>query len=167
MARRCALRAVLCALAALLLGAGPAQADTYCAGMSGSGCNVSFAPATGASVSSALTGASTHAGDDSVLIGPGTYSGQFTYTGGNGAVAIAGSGTGQTVLALPSAAGQQTGLTLDSGHTVSDLTISIPAPPHHASDPGLDIGASSATRVDIASPSGDNVTGVILHGGTF
>jgi hypothetical protein len=154
------------AVLGVLLSAATAQANSYCAGSPSGSCDASFA-GNASGLTSAIAAAASNPGADTVLIGPGSYAGEFSYEGGDGKVTIRGSGTGQTTLSVPSAVGQQTGLALDGGNSVSDLTITIPPQPDNAVDTGLDLTGASAMHVNVSSPSGDQVTGVIAHASSF
>jgi hypothetical protein len=120
-----------------------------------------------AGIQSALDAAESNAGDDTVRIGPGTFTGTpfngFSYLAGDGRVSIIGAGQGQTTLTVPPDAGttftvnQVLGLD-DSGggSSVSDLSVALPTPSNNdifgSQYRGVVLFKGEATRVTVTAP---------------
>jgi hypothetical protein len=130
-----------------------------------------------ATIAAAVTTAESHAGPDSVLIGPGEFT--LTPVGSNGAyyngvaaentLQVRGAGAGSTHLTMGSTAGSQVGLWAygPAGSTLSDFELTIPANSDGTGDKGIVIGgAVLAERVKVDGPDATNATGVLLGGGS-
>jgi hypothetical protein len=170
--RRWLFRLVAIALAWAVL-PGSALGDTLCVGNPGGSCDQSFA-GDGTGLQNALDAAQTpaHSGDDTVRIDAGNYTGLFTYgINSNGNVSIIGAGPAQTTLTMAPQPVSESVITLSpAGQAISDLSISVP----EDSDPvgthteiGLNMSGTTATDVQVTSPTGDNVEAVRMNGGTF
>jgi hypothetical protein len=174
--RRISLIAGVATIAALLALPSLANATVYCVDVSGGDCQSSQPD-----FQTALDAAKANAGDDTVRLGPMTYTtatplNGFNYVGGNGAVTIIGSGQGQTTLTV---AAQPDVFTINeilvvnhAGSSVSDLTISLPTPtPPNANVPQYrGINATSLTVSDVTingSSSPTNGFGMIISGSTI
>jgi hypothetical protein len=140
-----------------------ASANVYCVGTSGGDCtNLS------ADFQTALNDADTNAGNDTVRLGPVTFTGPqltgFDYVAGNGNVSIIGAGQGQTTLTMPADPGSaftiNEVLHLDGsggGSSVSDLTIALPTPSNNdmfgSQYRGVVLFQGHATRVSVTAPA--------------
>jgi hypothetical protein len=150
-----------------------ALADTLCVGNPGGSCDQSFT-GDGTGLQNALDAAQTpaHSGNDTVRIDAGTYTGLFSYgTNSQGNVSIVGAGPSQTTLTMAPQPVSQSVITLGpAGQAISDLSISVPEdsdPVGTHSETGLSMTGSTATNLQVTSPTGDNIQGVVMFGGTF
>ena len=161
---RCVLVAPVAVAFALVL-AGPAQADTFCVDIND--VNVCNADHNG-DVQGALDAAKNHAGEDTVRIGPNTYSGgPYTYTSGP-KVNIIGAGTGQTELTIGAPAAMTIEVVLrvsgGVGSTVSDLTVDVPDDGDTFVDRGLQLGNNQIADGFEVTTSADQVQGIFDRG---
>jgi hypothetical protein len=156
--------AATAAVAAVAAPAASASATTYC--VNDPSCVGTVEPG----VQEALDAASGNPGDDTVRIGPGSYSndGGFLYDSlafDNG-VAIVGAGKGSTTLRMPGdPKAFETVLSLNDGSSVRALSIKIPGTPGVNTHPdvGLNLEGSSATQVTVGAASTVNDdTGLFL-----
>jgi len=169
------------ALAALWLATG-ASATVYCVddtpGELADNGSVDASCETGkATIAEAVTAANSHAGADSVLIGPGEFTlapsgniGVYYYsTEAANTLVLRGSGAGKTHLTMGSTSGYSTGLWLyaPAGSKVGDLELTIPANSDGMGDVGAII-ASGLVAEDLVvdGPAATNATGVRLGAGT-
>ena len=158
-------RILLLGSAFALAFATPAIADdTICVNLP-PGCDFDF---TSAQLQTALNTADGDGDNDTVMIGPGTYSqlNGFSYQNGN-PVSIIGAGQGQTTITADADAGFSDVLNVTgAAATVSDMTITI-NPVMSDLDDGLVLSSANATRVTVDGTGTDNTDGVILIGGSF
>lgn len=158
----------LAALAMLLLPPAAAHANVYCVDFTPPPADCDFSNYDENDLQIALSDAGGDLGADTVRIAPGTYTGPFSYLPVD-PISIVGSGQNQTTLDAPSPAMGQTILALggSAANTVSDLRISIPAPPATEPYTGLSLQGTMASDVTVAGPAANNATGVRMIGGTF
>ena len=135
--------------AAALLPLVPAAAafaadNVICVGNPAGPCNENAA-----SISAAIIAADANNVDDTILVGPGTYSdGPYYLDGSVHAVTLKGAGQDATFLTLPAAASMDV-YVLANGAAVQDLTIKMAAATS-LSDTGLDI-SNNSTAVAVRS----------------
>jgi hypothetical protein len=152
-------------LASLATLPGLASAATYCVHQPGGACGPGEIDKA-ANLQGALTDALATGGPDDVLVGAGTYTGPFSYSG-LAAVNIRGVGDA-TVLRAANANGTRALGLLSAASTVSSLRID--APIGNSSIPNFGLETSgTATGVDVVIPSNPtfNTVGVLLRGGAF
>jgi hypothetical protein len=153
--------------AVLAVAAAPAKAAVYCVHQPGTSCRLGTINK-GANLQGALADASASAVSDGVIVGAGTYTGPFTYTGfspvtitgaGDATVLRAANGNGVTVLTL----------TFNyKSTTVRKVRINVPTGNTSTINIGLrSSGTADGVNVVIpANATGDSL-GVGMAGGTF
>jgi hypothetical protein len=179
--RRLILLGVMAALSAFAAPA-VASADVYCVDTGPVGCDhIGYTGSAG--LQQSLTDAQAHAGADAVHIGAGTYAttsnSGFTYSATD-PVAITGAGQGTTTISVTapgSAPGSFTsfrGLDVDGpGSAISQLTVTLPAPPGASSNQQyIAVKAeSSSTSINSVTVQGPvvatNAAGVVIAGGSL
>lgn len=168
---------ILAAAILFLASAERASAATYCVEVADTaGCDFIYSGAGDTKLQTALNDAG-GAGSDTVRIGTesqnGVFEGTYQYLSIN-PVTIQGSGVQSTVLANPDTSSMETVLSVGGNGdnvTVSNLKISISQggtqnnPP--AIDTGLSLWRATASGVEVASTSGNNLTGVSMNGGVL
>jgi PKD domain len=157
------LRVSIAAAAAALFVVPDAQAATYCVGTASCPGGTKLA-----TFQQALSSAAAATNADTILLGPGTFSGPFNYLSA-GAVTVQGAGRGSTVLTMP--AGQpdfEEVLRLgDSGGAkrVSDLAVRLPV---EARVSGITIAGAAGSVIERVSASGpgtaDQRSGLLMSG---
>jgi hypothetical protein len=140
-----------------------ASATTYCVGDPEGACDAST-PATAAGLQQVLTDVENTGGvADVVKIGPGTYTGKFTYSSSAKAIEVKGSGAATVIQGLGGEPALQ--VSASSGSVVSNLEVRMAAMVSPACTVGLRIGSAVAEGVRVENPSGSCGAGVELEPG--
>ncbi len=168
LSRRGILFAIAGAIAAVGILPAIASAATYCVNNPGGTCD--GGSYTAVQLQMALNDADNNGIDDTVKVATGSYTGPFMLQAGADNDVIDGAGQGATNLTFTAAFNSAQEVLELTGGKVTDLTITIPDDGDVG--PGQDIGlqlvsGASAERVDVLSPTGDNVIGVQLSGSAF
>jgi hypothetical protein len=146
--------------AAALAAPALASASTYCVGNLGGACDVPK-PATAGGLQQALGEAQNSGGPDLVRIGPGTYTGNFTYASLS-EVDLQGSGSATVIQGI----GSQPALSLNAsgdGSVVSDLELHMASVPSPQTTVGLRLGSAVAKNVRVRNPADSSGLGIELQ----
>jgi hypothetical protein len=160
--------ALLCALAALVLLPALASATVYCVNSSDPSCQT---PA--ATIAAGLLAAETHAGADTVLVGPGNYTlpdkpnaAEVSYNNTNVGNTIDLRGAGDaTHLTMGGTVEDETGVYLvaPEGSMVERMSLTIPANVDIPADHAFAIGGGAVGReLSVNGPASSNVQGIEL-----
>lgn len=154
------------------LGAGEAQADTYCAELpADASCNQNFT-GTATSIQAAVDAADTNPGPDTVKVGPGNFvmpsPVYLSNSGDNNRLALIGSGD-TTVLRGSDPEHPNIEFSGSQGSSISSLTVSIPDEASNAGKTGLVLnGGTTGDNLYVTfatGTTGDRTTGVRLSDG--
>lgn len=152
------------ALVLPLLPATPAYAvdNVICVDTTGGG----TCSQTAATIPDAIAIAGANAVDDTILVGPGTYSdGPYTLDGSVDALTLRGAGQGSTFITLPPS-GSQTYVSV-GGATVEDLTVTMVSTTSDA-DYGLSVyGDGAVDGVTVEGTGLSSATGIYAHDATL
>jgi len=112
-------------------------------------------------IAAAVTAAGANALDDTILVGPGTYTGTpITLNAGAHALTLRGAGQGSTTLTMADSASMQTYVNA-SGANLRDLTILMTSGANSANDTGLVVSNSATVdQVTVTGTGTTNATGV-------
>jgi hypothetical protein len=154
------------------LGAGQAQANTYCAELPGdASCDQNFM--TSSAIQDAVDSADANPGPDTVKIGPGTFAMPspvyLSSFGEDNTLTLVGSGP-NTVLSGSDPANPEIHFNAPQGSSISDLTVSIPDDASNTVKRGLVLtgDAPTADNIDVnfvTGTTGNRTTGVELRDG--
>jgi hypothetical protein len=160
------LATVTVALAAATAFAVPAfaSAATLCVNQPAADCTTQY---TSGQLQQAFTDAEANNQDNTLRIGAGTYTGEFTYNGNGHLMSVEGAGQGATIIALPNSAVAQTALKIAGPDTsVQDLAVQLTAT-NSANDMGIDATLTDIRRVHLIGNGSDNTTGIRVIGGSL
>jgi hypothetical protein len=148
------------ALLVPLLPAAPAQAaaSVICVNTSDPTCTTTVA-----TIPLAITASDANAVDDTILVGPGTYTdGPYILDGTVHAVTLKGAGQGSTILTMP-VSGTRYDYVTGNHAVVQDLTVQLAA--SAVGDTGLALyNGSTATNVTVDGTGSSNASGMHLAG---